>query len=534
MKLFMRLLKTAGHLNFILLASILAGTIATFLQMGLLWQGFDSLFHNISWLWLWIILLALIGGITRFSEQYLGHLAAFKILSNMRNMVYQKILKLAPAKLDSARSSDVLKLLAQDIDQIEIFYAHTLSPIVIGFLTSVIFVVIFWIVQPILGVIALISYLLIGMIFPLYSQRHLADLTDDLNKADLKEQRLMSDAVVGKAELQQYQAVEPYLKKLHGAGQHYWQLDRQKSTGQIRNSLSMQLTMVIALILFVVTVKLNDISYIWALVFPFTFSRVLSLGNLPGSLAGGLLAARHVFELVDEEPIVENTGKKQLSTIDNFSLEKVDFAYPERLDDQILKQANMQVSHGERIGLIGASGAGKSTIMKLIMRWYRAQSGQVEINGKPVVDYSLEQLRNQISYVPQTAQIFNTTIRENLTLRDDNIDDEKIWQVLNWLDLKSTIEQLPDKLDTRISSAEPVLSAGEVQRLELARALVHESSLLILDEPTSNLDVINEALILRTVKTYYRGTVVVVTHRYSTLAICDRVLELVDGQLVEK
>lgn len=534
MKLFMRLLKTAGHLNFILLASILAGTLATFLQMGLLYQGFDSLFHNISWLWLWIILLALIGGIARFSEQYLGHLAAFKILSNMRNMVYQKILKLAPAKLDSARSSDVLKLLAQDIDQIEIFYAHTLSPIVIGFLTSLIFVIIFWIVQPILGVIVLVSYLLIGLIFPLYSQRHLTNLTDDLNNADLKEQRLMSDAVVGKTELQQYQAVDPYLNKLQGASEDYWQLDRKKSTGQIRNSLSMQLTMIMALILFVVIVKNNDLSFIWALVFPFTFSRVLALGNLPGSLAGGLLAAKHVFEMLDERPIVENNGTKVLASMDNFGLDQVDFAYPERLQDQILNQTNLKVSQGERIGLIGASGSGKSTIMKLIMRWYQAQGGQVTVDGIEVSQYTLEQLRKNISYVPQTAQIFNASIRENLTLRDKSITDEKIWQVLGWLDLTTTIKGLKKQLDTKISTAKPVLSAGEVQRLELARALVHESSLLILDEPTSNLDVINEALILRTVKVHYQGTVVVVTHRYSTLAICDRVLELENGQLIEK
>ncbi|KRL67549.1 amino acid ABC transporter ATP-binding/permease protein [Companilactobacillus versmoldensis] len=533
MKLLTRLLKTAGHLNGILLASILMGLIATFFQIGLLWQGFNALFQQISGLWLWIIGLALIAGFARFAEQYLGHLAAFKILANMRNMVYQKILKLAPAKLDETRSSDILKLLAQDIDQIEVFYAHTLAPVIVGFLTSVIFVVLFWLEQPFLGVIALISYLLIGAVFPILSQRNLTGLTDDLNQTDLKEQRLMADSINGKSELQQYQAVESHLNQLNATSKKYWQLNRSRSTGQVRNALLMQLTMVISLALFIAVVALTNTPLVWALVFPFTFSRVLDLGNLPGSLAGGLLAAKHVFQLLDEKPVVEDTGTQAIDNVENFGLKDVTFAYPERSDDQILQKTNLEVKPGERIGLIGPSGAGKSTIMKLVMRWYEAQSGIVEVNENDAKQYQLASLRQTISYVPQTAQIFDASIRENITLRDKNITDEQIWQVLDWLDLSSTIKAFGDELSTKISKEIPLLSAGEIQRLELARALVRKSSLLILDEPTSNLDVVNEALILRTVKQHYQGTVVLVTHRHSSLALCQRILELKNGKLIE-
>lgn len=453
MKLFRRLLKTAGRLNGILAASIIAGIIATFFQIGVLWQGFDAFFNQIPMLWLWVIVLALIGGIARFSEQYLGHLAAFKILSNMRNMTYQKILKLAPAKLDEARSSDVLKLLAQDINQIEIFYAHTLSPVVIGLLTSIVFVVMFWMVQPLLGVIALFAYLLIGVIFPLLSQRHLTSLTDELNQTDLKEQRLMSDAVNGKFELQQYQAVDHYLKRLDQTSEKYWNIERQSSTKKIRNALSMQVTLVISLILFLLVVKSSQISLVWALIFPFTFSRVLALGNLPGSLAGGLLAAKHVFELLDEHPAVNDSGTSSLEKIADFGLDQVTFAYPQRSNDKILDGANLTVKQGERVGLIGPSGAGKSTIMKLVMRWYQAQQGIVAVDQHNVDSYELDQLRSQINYVPQTAQIFEATIRENINLRDGDITDERIYEVLDWLDLTTTIKQLDKKLDTVISSA---------------------------------------------------------------------------------
>lgn len=532
MKLLSRLLKTAGRLNYILGASIFAGLIATFFQIGLLWQGFMALFQHVSGLWIWIIILALVGGFARFGEQYLGHLAAFKILSNLRYQTYQKILKLAPAKSDDSRSSDVLKLLAQDIDQIEIFYAHTISPVVIGFLSSMIFVVIFWLVQPLLGIIALISYLIIGLVLPLLSQKNLSGLTDELNQADLSEQRLMADAVNGKFELQQYQAVDKHLQKLDSTSHHFWGLQCQKNTQQIRHAMGMQLTMIISLILFIVVIKSAGLPLIFAIIFPFTFSRVLALGNLPGSLAGGLLAAKHVFELFDEKPQVNESGSDSIDEISNFKFEDVTFAYPQRKSDIILNKTNLSVQKGERIGLIGPSGAGKSTIMKLVMRWYIAQSGNILINDKNIADYELDQLRSNINYVPQNAQIFAASIRENLTLRDPEISDEKIWEVLGWLDLAETIKNLDKQLDTKISNVAPFLSAGEIQRLELARALVRKSSLLILDEPTSNLDAINEALILKAVKQHYQGTVVLVTHRHSSLALCDRVLELENGQLI--
>ncbi|RRK10131.1 ABC transporter ATP-binding protein [Lactiplantibacillus garii] len=532
MKLLKRLLQTAGPLNWILLASIGAGLLATTLQVSLLWAGFTALFRRVPQLWWLLLIFALVGGFARFFEQYLGHLAAFKILAHLRNRVYQQIMRLAPAKLDHARSSDVLKLLTEDIDQIEIFYAHTLAPVVIAVVVSLGFVVFFGLIQPLFGVIALIAYVLIGMVVPLVSQRQFGELSNQLNHADLDEQRLMVDAVTGKLELQQYQAVDQHLHRLRVTGQHFWRLDRQKNGRQTRAGVTMQLILVLSLAAVIAVVKLTDAPLVAALVFPFTFGRVLALGNLPGSLGGGLLAARHVFDLLDEQPLVTNTGTAPLRTINHFQLANVNFAYPQRPDTPILNQTNLAVQRGERVGLIGPSGAGKSTIMKLVMRWYVAQSGQVQVNGDLVDTYKLDRLRGPIAYVPQNAQLFSGTLRENLTLRDPLITDARIREVLNWVELAPTIAGLPEQLDTVVTRSAPVLSAGEVQRLELARALVRNSSLLILDEPTSNLDVLNEALILKTVKQHYTGTVVLITHRRSSLALCDRVLKLDHGRLV--
>lgn len=532
MKLLKRLLKTAGPLNGILAASILVGLVATGCQFGLLAAGFTALFKALPALWLWVLILALVGGISRFGEQYLGHLAAFKILSQLRNQTYQKIMRLAPAKLDEEHSSDVLKLLAQDIDQIEIFYAHTLAPVVIGLLTGLGFTVLFWLIQPLLGVIALVAYVLIGLVLPNLTQRQFKVLNTALSRTDLQEQRLMAETVTGKLELQQYQAVDAQLAKLQQTSQYFWRLDRQKAARQTQSAIAMQLTLILALAAFITVAALAHVSLVWAVVFPFTFSRLLALGNLPGSLTGGLLAAQHVFDLLDEAPRVAVTGRAPLPTLQTFGLTAVDFAYPKRPTDQILTKTELTVRPGERVGLIGASGAGKSTIMKLVMRWYDADHGTVRLNNLSAPTYDLDRLRARIAYVPQVAQIFNGSIRENLTLRDATISDDQLWTVLSWLDLTPTIRGFKDQLDTVITSSRPILSAGEVQRLELARALARSSDLLILDEPTSNLDVLNEALILKTVKQHYHGTVVLVTHRHSSLALCDRVLELKRGRLI--
>lgn len=532
MKLLVRLLKNAGKLNFILCASILSGTVATFLQLGIILLGFISLLHSFQYFpWFLIILLAVIGGFCRFGEQYLGHLVAFKILSKFRNLTYRKVIQLAPAKLDHHHSSDLLKVIAQDIEQIEIFYAHTLSPVVIGLIVSVIQAVYFWTIQPLIGIIALISYVIVGAMLPLFNQQLLKKTAVQLNRVDAEHQRLAAETVTGKFELQQYQRDQEQLNKLDQAANDYWRVNRRKTMRQDQQGMLMQLVLVLGTVAVLLVSLLTQVSLVWVLLFPFTFSRVLALGSLPGSLSGGLVAAHHLFDLFDEHSAIDDSGVSKIGSIQQIHLNQVQFTYPERLNDTILQDINLSIKDGERIGIIGPSGEGKSTIVKLIMRWYESQKGTITINENQITDLKLFELRSQINYVPQNARIFEGSIRENLSLRDEQVTDEKMWQVLKWVHLNTTIKQLPDQLNTKISSSQELLSAGEAQRLELARALLHDGSLLILDEPTSNLDVLNEALILNAVKQHYDGTVVIVTHRRSSLAICDRVLQLNNGRL---
>lgn len=528
-----RLLKNAGALNATLVVSILAKILATFFQLSILGMGYYAIATGFQTTpWLLLFLAALVGGFCRFGEQYLGHLVAFKLLSRFRNKVYDKLMVLAPAKLDNKHSSDLLKLVAQDISQIEIFYAHTLSPVVIAAVVSVIQVIVLAFVSPWLALIALIAYAVMGIWMPLHHAKRMKTPTAALSKADTLHQRLAAETVAGKFELQQYQASDPQLAKLNAATSDYWSVSRDKSSKQDRQALVMQLVLVISLAVFGIVAVSQNVSLMWVLLFPFSFSRVLALASLPGSLSGGLLAAKKFFALLDEEPTVVNPENgATLTELTNANLNQVAFAYPQRPDDQVLDSVSMTLTQGERIGIIGTSGEGKSTIVKLLMRWYDANAGQLAVNHTAVSAIDLDSLRGTMNYMSQTPQLFDGTIRENLTLRDETISDDTLWERLAWVQLTDVIKQLPDQLATPISTAHDSLSAGELQRLELARALAHPSSLLILDEPTSNLDVRNEALILAAVKQHYTGSVIIVTHRESTLAICDRVLRLSHGRL---
>jgi len=532
MKILIRLLKQAGKLNFILLASVLSGILATLFQVGIISLSFSSIMAQLNYFpWLILLGLAIVSGLCRFGEQYLGHLVAFKILSKFRNLTYQKIMQLSPAKLDGQHSSDILKLLVQDIEKIEIFYAHTLSPILIAVIVTLAQVIFFWMFSPFLGIVALIAYAVMGCLLPVLNAHTMSVSANELSQIETINQRLLSEMVSGKFELQQYQAVESKIAEINHETQEYWRLNQIKSAKQERQSVLMQLTLIVSLIIFLMVDLKTTSSFVAVLIFPFTFGRVLALASLPGSLAGGMLAAKKLFNWFDEKPVVSDQGQLELNSIKQIQLDNVDFAYPSRANDVILANASLQVNQGERIGLIGKSGEGKSTIVKLIMRWYQAQQGKVSLNTIDNDEIKLAEQRHLMNYVSQNAQIFATTIRENLVLRKSEIKDNEIWEVLKWVHLDTLIKNLPEQLATGISASKPILSAGELQRLELARALVNKSSLLILDEPTSNLDVLNEAIILNAVKQHYDGTVIIVTHRMSTLSICDRVLRLNQGQL---
>ena len=240
-----------------------------------------------------------------------------------------------------------------------------------------------------------------------------------------------------------------------------------------------------------------------------------------------------MFKLLQEQPLnaALPNATQTVTTIDQIQVDHVGFSYPTRRE-AVLKNVTLTLNAGEIVGFVGASGSGKSTLAKLIMGWYPVSHGQILIDGNDLATIKPTALRNQMNYLPQTPVFFSESVRDNLTLHDPAITDQQIWTVLDQVKLRARLEQMSHGLDTVVAASHVPFSSGEQQRLELARALLHPSSVLVLDEPTSNLDTENERLILETIKTYYHGIVILISHRPESAAFADRIYRFSEHQVV--
>ncbi|BDR56462.1 amino acid ABC transporter ATP-binding/permease protein [Xylocopilactobacillus apis] len=523
-----------------LILSLLCGLVAESVQVVVAWFTGSMLSQSafsINSLWL-ILIFIIVGGITAFAEQYSGHYVAFKILATIRNLVYQKIQKLAPAGLDQKKSADLLKMVGSDIEAMEIFYAHTIVPLFIGLIFLVGISIIFAIVAPAAGLIYFLCGALIGIFLPLYKANKIKEQNAELSKVQGKIQQQMFEAIMGRDILLQLNAVPV---KVDSVEKEYHSEAKVSQKVGFLNWQKNWLKLIILIISWVLTAGvLITQAYPFStvlpllLAFPFAFKPVEALAALSDPLSKGFGAAKRVFELLDTpEPKTESADSVQIGQIKDIEVNHLNFKYPSR-DVEVLNDINFSLREGEIGGIIGQSGSGKSTLVKLIMKWYHVKPNSITINGTDLDQIDRDSLWEQINYLTQEPQVFSDTIRQNLTLGNDSFNDEELWQILKQVQLSELIEQLPKGLDEVVSSTDLQLSAGEAQRLTLARALLHKSSFLILDEPTSNLDILNEKIILYAIKKHYHGIVLMITHREESLGICDYVWKMSDGRLIQE
>ena len=264
-------------------------------------------------------------------------------------------------------------------------------------------------------------------------------------------------------------------------------------------------------------------------VFSSSFAPFLELSRLPLGLGRALQAARQTFRLLDEKEAVGNEGNKEVEKIDEIKFENVDFSYPNR-DKLIFENLDLKFEDKKIVGLVGESGSGKSTLMKIVMKWYVAKSGKISLNDDDILDIDSRKLQEKIAYIPQFPQIFSQTIRENLTLGNKNITDDEILYIAEKCRLKDKILSTENGLDTKINSERIIFSSGEMQRLELMRALLKKSDVYIFDEPTSNLDTLNESIILNLIKENCKGMVFLISHRMSTVSFADVIYKVENGK----
>lgn len=485
-----------------------------------------------------LIALAFLRGFVRYGEHYFGHFVAFHGLAAFRNLIFKKLRALSPACLDSQDSGYLLKMIGEDIEALEVFFAHTIAPICTAILSAGLMFWYFCQSSWQLALLALATYACLAIVIPIYFANILQVLLKSQNEGRKDYLSYFLESLRSVKDLLQFQVLDEQFERLIKKSNHVNALDRNVAQAQF---LQMALTffwlglMILAFSYMVFDGICHDsLSFdkglLTFIAFTASFSPFLELGRLPLGFKRAMNAARNIFDLLDENVIVDE-GTKQIDRLRSVSFEDLSFAYPKR-QELVFKDLSVTFQEKGIIGIKGESGSGKSTLVKLIMKWYNWKTGDIFLNDRNSCLLNAAKLQDTIAYVPQTAQLFQQSIRENLTFGRQDISDESIWNLAEACGMKDRLLACKEGLDTIIKSPSD-FSAGEGQRLELMRALLKDASCYIFDEPTSNLDSLNEAILLDLIKTHCQGLVFLISHRPSTLACADHLFCVKNGFLKE-
>ena len=482
-------------------------------------------------------IVAVLRGVFHLLEQNRNHYLAFKLLALIRDKVFGALRKLAPAKLEGRDKGDLIAVLTSDIELLEVFYAHTISPIFIALIVSVIMTVVIGRLHPILGLIALSAYGVIGIAVPLAAGKRSRTYGREFRKKFGNLDAFVLDSLRGVRESIQYgtgkarlDAMNEYSdslsdkeKKLKGAG----------GTGAAATSgiiLFFDLIMLLAAVLLSKGGNISSNSAVMAVIaLMSSFGPVIALANLGTGIQNTLAAGNRVLDILDEEPVIsEKTDGKDIQ-YSGVEAEHINFAYA---DEKILDDFSIRIPQNGITGIIGKSGGGKSTFLKLLMRFWDVDSGKIEVSGSPIKEINTPSLRDAESFVTQETVLFHDSIEKNLLIAGPDATHEQVVEACKKASIHDFIESLPEGYETNIGELGENLSGGERQRLGVARAFLHNAPLMLLDEPTSNLDSLNEAVILKSLKESCQNkAVVLVSHRRSTMCITDRTISVENGRV---
>ena len=484
-----------------------------------------------------VLIFALVRGVLRYAEQACNHFIAFKLLALIRDKVFAALRKLCPAKLEGRDKGDLISVITSDIELLEVFYAHTISPVIIAFLVSLIMCVFLAQINPVLAVVALVAYVAVGVCVPVYISKASKDtgLTFRTKSGELSS--FVLDSLRGLPEILQYNCG---MERLDEMNKRTDSLSEDESRLKLLTGFNMAVTntviLVADLVMIIVSCSLYSegaISFAGVLVsvvaMMSSFGPVVALANLGSTLQNTFAAGNRVLDILDEQPVTKDVTGCEKVEFNGAAAENVTFSYGE---ETILSDVSIPVSKGSIIGISGRSGSGKSTLLKLFMRFWSTDKGLVTISDKSVEKINTDNLRSMESFVTQDTHLFNDTIKNNVRIAKLDATDKEIIEACKKASVHDFISKLPDGYDTNVGELGDMLSGGEKQRIGLARAFLHDAPFVLLDEPTSNLDSLNEAIILKSLKEEGRGrTVALVSHRQSTMRIADKVYCVENGRV---
>lgn len=486
-----------------------------------------------------MIVAAISRGILHYAEQYCNHFIAFKLLAVVRKKVFHALRALCPAKLDGKDKGNLISVITTDIELLEVFYAHTISPIFIAMLTSLIMVAFFWQYSAYAAVLAIIAYAVVGVAVPLINGSFGKNIGSeyrekfgDMNSFTLETLRGIDDVI-------QYDYASRKIDELNSKTEDMEHSHKKLSSFEgVQRSITNAVIIIFTAFMLGLCAFLNqtgemgvNAAIVCVVAMMGSFGPVVAIASLSNNLNQTLASGERVLRILEEEPLInEVTGAEPLRKSEGevaAELEDVDFSYDER---KILSHLSLAFKRGKMTGILGKSGCGKSTILKLLMRFYNPQAGVVNIEERDVRSVNAEDLRHSISYVTQETQLFNDTIAANIAVGKQNATKQEVENAAKAASIHNFITTLPEGYDTNVGELGDTLSGGEKQRIGVARAFLHDADIMLLDEPTSNLDALNEGIILESLnKSASNKTVVFVSHRPSTLSSADDLIQLGRG-----
>ncbi len=524
---FMLLAVTMGTLGF-----LCAGFLPVFGGFALLHHHGFNIPLSIGAVHALLISFALIRSVLRYAEQRTNHYIAFTLLAIIRDRVFGALRRLCPAKLEGRGKGDLIALITSDVELLEVFYAHTISPVCIAILVETIMCLFIGSWHPAAGLLALCAYLCVGVLLPVIIFRRSGALGDELRAQNARLSAFMLENIRGLDETQQYGIgagrMETMYKQTAQYSEKQGELNSLTGTNQaIANTMVFffdAAMLVLCSILYQRGAVGFDGFLIPQLALISSFGPVMALANLGTALQSTVASGARILAIMDEKPVTEDITGKEPVTFDGAAAENVTFSYG---NEPVLENLSLNFPENRIIGIVGKSGCGKSTLLKLFMRFWKTQHGAVTISGRNVEDINTSNLRDMESCMTQDTQLFKDTIAGNIRIAKLDATQEEIEAACRKASIHNFIMTLPQGYETQVGELGETLSGGERQRIGLARAFLHDAPFLLLDEPTSNLDSLNEAMILRSLKEEAEGrTIALVSHRKSTVRIADEVFSM--------
>ncbi len=521
---------TLGHLVAIFI-TVLGGV-----TLGVVAGFFPSV--SLTLIFTLILIFAVLRGILRYTEQASNHFIAFKLLASIRHQIFACLRKLAPAKLDGSEKGNLISIITSDIELLEVFYAHTISPIAIAFLTSVIMTVFMGSFHWIMGFIAMFFYLVVGVVIPIINSRSGQKIGRDYRSLYGKLNTVVLDNLYGLDEILQYHQMESRHEKMDAFTKQLETYNETLKKQEAWQRISTDNVILVAGVIQVIASGMlvsNGIlnpgqALICVIALMSSFGPTAALSALSNNLNQTLASGNRVLDLLKEEPMVTDITERNSVSAGNITVNNVTFSY-ENGEKEVLKDYSITFKENTIHGILGKSGCGKSTLLKLLMRFYESEKGQLMYGRHTINEINTSSLREHIAYVTQETFLFQDTIANNIRIAKEDASLEEVMEAAKKASIHDFIESLPNKYETKLSELGDSVSGGERQRIGLARAFLHGARVILLDEPTSNIDSLNEAIILKSLhETKQDKTIILVSHRRSTMAIADEVTDMMEKE----